>query len=356
MLSHFRGISLALCLLVLVCGCEAVATALLINELLDEGAPKREWSGVVRDSIGRAAEGLTVQVTAELPDTDDIMRYSDVTNQDGEYKVSYRWHEQVVYSLRVLDNASVIWEQYFGTVELDNFITDITISGTAGADISGVVTDQADDPLEDVLLVIATLNALDETPTLLLTTGGDAMYDSTNEAGIYGFDADIDKYVIVCAFHPDYGFAYAVDEDADNDGSVALNIQLADAGSYSVDVQVVDINDDPVAMQVLSAARQFRLRLEQPYNLSPAVDDVVDEAGLFSGMAGVPSDYHPVPVTIDVQATGLSGIAEGADNVQGGVYQLSLLSIASDEPATALIVGDNPLVLSEDSTVVVKVN
>jgi len=70
----------------------------------------------------------------------------------------------------------------------------------------------------------------------------------------------------------------------------------------------------------------------------------------------VPSDYHPVSVTIDVQATSLSGIAEGEDNVQGGVYQLSLLNIASDEPATALVVGDNPLVLSEDATVVVKVN
>lgn len=356
MLSHFRWIAPLACLLVLAASCETVVTALLLNELLSESAPKREWTGVVRDSIGRPAEGMTVQVTAELPDTDDIMRYSDVSNQDGEYKVSYRWHEEVVYILRVLDNANVIWEQYVGSIELDNYITDITISGTAGAEISGVVTDQADQPLEDVLLVIATLNALDETPTVILTTGGDAMYDSTNEAGIYGFDADIDQYVIVCAFHPDYGFAYAVDEDADNDGSVALNIRLADAGSYSVDVQVVDINDDPVAMQVLTAARQFRLRLEQPYNLSPAVDDVVDEAELFSGMNGVPSDYHPVPVTIDVQATGLNGMAEGEDNVQGGVYQLSLLNIADDDPATALIVGDNPLVLSEDSTVVVKVN
>ena len=39
-------------------GCSTVITALLINELLNDEAPKRNWSGVVRDTTGEPVGGM----------------------------------------------------------------------------------------------------------------------------------------------------------------------------------------------------------------------------------------------------------------------------------------------------------
>ena len=86
------------------------------------------------------------------------------------------------------------------------------------------------------------------------------------------------------------------------------------------------------------------------------VDDVVADEGLFPGLVGSPSASHPATVTLTVQATGANGIAENAAEVRGGTYDLTLLRVPDDNPATALVQSDNPLVLYADTTVIVRVN
>jgi hypothetical protein len=202
----------------------------------------------------------------------------------------------------------------------------------------------------------ASASSLDDTPVALLDTDGNVNYVVTNDSGVFDLQGNVGKYGIVCAFHPDHGFAYAYAEDTDANGSIPLNIDMGAPGTYNVSVKVVDGTLTPLANQVLSADRRFRLRLYQPFNLGSVVDQVVADNGLFPGLVGDPSELHQATVTISVLSTGDDGIAELNEDAVGGNYNLELLKVDSDEAATALVLTDTPLVLYKDTTVVVRVN
>jgi hypothetical protein len=75
--------------------CSTIVAALLINELLNDEAPKRKWTGTVTDTTGEPVGGLLVQVRAEVEGDDDTLSFSDTTGLDGKYEIGYRWHEDV---------------------------------------------------------------------------------------------------------------------------------------------------------------------------------------------------------------------------------------------------------------------
>jgi hypothetical protein len=340
----------------LLTSCSTIVAALLVRELLNDEAPKRTWSGVVRDTTGSPVGGLLVQVRAEIEGDPDFLSYSGTTNLDGEYQVGYRWHEDVSYAVRVVHEGVVFAEEHFGRIELKDMETDFVIQGSVVTELSGVVTDWQGDPLEDVALVGASALTLSGTPSVLLDGDGDPLYYATNASGIYQLEGSIGRYGIVCAYHPDHGFAYGYGEDDDSDGSIPLNIAMGEAGTFTVSVQVVDGVGAPISDQVLDPARQFRLRLRQPWNLGTVMDEVVDAHELFPGLVGVPSDTHPETLTITVQSTDADGIADQSAEVAGGVYELSLVNVEDDNPATALVESDDPLVLHADGTVIVRVS
>jgi hypothetical protein len=348
-------VGLLACLWMLT-SCSTIVAALLVRELLNEEAPKRTWSGAVRDTTGSPVGGLLVQVRAELEGDADFLSYSGTTNLDGEYQVGFRWHGDVSYSVRVVHEGIVFAEEHFGRIELQDMQTDFVIQGSVVSELSGVVTDWQGDPLEDVVLVGASALTLSGTPSILLDGEGDPVYYVTNASGIYQLEGSIGRYGIVCAYHPDHGFAYAYAEDDDSDGSIPLNIAMGEAGTYTVEVQVTEGTGTPISQQVLDPARQFRLRLSQPWNLGTVTDEVVDAHELFPGLVGVPSDVHPETMTVSVQSTGVGGVADQSAEVAGGVYELLLLNIHDDNPATALVESENPLVLHTGATVIVRVN
>jgi len=355
MLKHGAILGLLACLW-LAAGCETLVTAYLINELLNDEAPAHQWSGTVRDTSGQPVSDVTVEVKAELQGDADFLRYTDTTDQDGEYSIKWRWHQDVVYKLRVVKDGVLFAEENFGHVESKDQHTDLVVQGSVSAELSGMIRDWQGDPLEGVVVVGASATALDATPSVLLDGQGETTYYVTSESGIYTLEGSVGRYGIVCAYHPDHGFAYAYAEDSDEDGSIALNINMGDSGEYTVEVQVVDGAAVPVANQVLPASRQFRLRLEQPWNLGTVVDGVVADHGLFPGLVGQPSDGHPDTTAITIQSTGDDGIADSSEELPGGVYQLKLLNVHNDDPATALVTSASPLVLHMDDVVVVRVN
>ncbi|MFO7697138.1 MAG: hypothetical protein R6X16_08275, partial [Anaerolineae bacterium] len=58
---------LAAVVILVASGCAGVAGALLINELLDNQAPERTWSGTVSDSNGQPVDGVTESFTPAAP-------------------------------------------------------------------------------------------------------------------------------------------------------------------------------------------------------------------------------------------------------------------------------------------------
>lgn len=341
---------------ILLASCTSALVGYLIYDYLNDSAPKLWWRGTVTDGAGEPVEGLLVQVRAEVLGDDDILSFSDTTDTAGAYDVRFRYNEEVSYTLRALDGESIVFERFIGKIDETEQLTDISLSGIFNAEISGVVTDAAGDPLQNVIILGAFANSLNDVPTVLRDDEDAPLFDQTNEAGIYELNGRMDNYAVVCAYHPDHGFAYASAHDADNDGSVGVNITMGAAGEYDVDVQVVDALGAPIADQILAMDRQFRLRLSQKWDFSAEMDTVVVDNGLFAGRNVTPSDQQPLDVTIAVQATGTDGIAQGQANVAGGTYDLELVNIGDDQPATALVNSDNPLALSEDTVVVVRVN
>lgn len=337
-------------------GCSTIVTALLINELLNDEAPKRTWTGTVTDTTGEPVGGLLVQVRAEIEGDDDILSFSDTTGLDGKYQIGYRWHKEVEYTVRVVFDSVVFAEEFIGQIELKDQVTDFVIQGAVSTALSGVVRDHLGDPIKGVVVIGASAAALDDTPVAILDSEGELQFALTGDSGVYEIEGSVGKYGIACAFHPDHGFAYAFDEDDDANGSIPLNIDMGAPGTYEVSVQVVDGTVAPLANQVLSADRRFRLRLYQPFNLGSIVDQVVADQGLFPGLVGDPSGLHQSTVTISVLSTGDDGIAQLSEDATGGNYSIELLEVDSDEPATALVLSETPLVLFEDTAVVVRVN
>ncbi|MEZ5339626.1 MAG: carboxypeptidase-like regulatory domain-containing protein [bacterium] len=115
-------------LLSVCASCGAAVAALLIRELLNDEAPKRTWTGTVRDSEGNGIGGVLVQVRAEVSGDDDTISYSDETDFNGEYRIGYRWNEKVDYSIRVVFEDQVLTEQQIGKVELGDQSTDFVVT------------------------------------------------------------------------------------------------------------------------------------------------------------------------------------------------------------------------------------
>jgi hypothetical protein len=342
--------------IILTTGCSQLITAYLVSQLLDDSAPKRTWSGVVRDTSNKPVEGVEVQVRGEVEGDTNIMKFTDTTDAEGKYQIKFRWNKQVQYTVQIVHEGVVMANEEFGTIQLGDRSNDFVIQGAVKVQLSGVVRGPNGQPLNGVLLIGASATALNATPVVLLNTTGKTQYQVTSDSGVYTLEGTIGRYGIVCAYHPDYGFAYVYGEDTDHNGSIALNLDMGASGNFNVKIQVVDGTLQPIASQILPAARQFRCRLGVPFNLGSAVDAAVSENSLFQGLVGKPSDKHPNAVTFTVQATGANGIAEDQRVVAGGSYQLTLLNVLNDEQATALVRSENPLVLHEDSTVAVQVN
>lgn len=351
----------ALMALVLVCsvlayGCSALVAAYLINELLDDKAPKRTWSGHVRDTAGQPVAGVEVSVRGTVETDTNVATFKDITDTAGFYSIRFRYNKDVSYAVRVEAGGVVLAEVDYGTIENSDRTSDLVIQGAVNVELSGVVQGPDGLPLKDVVVVGASASALDGTPVALLADGSKVQYDVTSDAGVFSLNGSISKYGIVCAFHPDHGFAYAYGEDTDGNGSIALTIVMGTKGEYDLRAQVIDANNNPLAPQILQPSRQFRLRLQTPFNLSPTMDIAVSENGLFPGLLGDPSDFHPPAMTLTVQAVGASGYSSNSMQVAGGTYQVSLLNVGDDEPATALIKSANPLALYQDTSVTVQVN
>jgi hypothetical protein len=339
----------------LLASCTTILSALLIQELLDDKAPRFNWTGVVEDTTGEPVEGVEVEVRGEVSGDEEIATFDDVTDNTGSYDITFRYNEEVSYSVRVTKDGSILAEQSFGRVDDGDKVTNFTIQGTVNASISGTVEDSAGDPIEDAVLIAATAADANDAPTVL-KIDDNIRFDVSGESGIYEIEGAVQDIVIVCAYHPEHGFAYGVTEDDDSDGNVALNMVMGGAGNHDVQVQVVDSGGNPIALQVLAAERQFRLRLDTPYNLGESIDEIVMAEALFPGLIGVPSDSHPQPETLSVVATSLGGFAEGSLEVPGSTYDISLLNIGDSDPATALVNSANPLPVDGDETVIVRVN
>ncbi len=348
--------ALVLCAGLSLTGCSTLISAYLVKELLNDEAPRYKWSGVVQNTAGDPVKDVKVEVRGEVSGDDNIATFSDTTDNTGSYSITFRYNGNVSYKVRVSKDGTVLAEQSFGEVEKGNKTTNFTLQGTVNATISGTVEDSAGDPIEDVLLIAATVDELTDDPTVLLDTDNNPRYVQSGESGIYSIDGSIGTYAIVCAYHPDHGFAYAYAEDSDGDGSVALNLVMGADGDHEVRVRVVDSGGNPIPLQVLSSDRQFRLRMDTPFNLSESIDDVVSAEALFPGLVGVPSDTHPQAETLSVQATSLGGFAEGSLIVPGSTYLISLLNISSNQPATAIVNTANPLPVDGDETIDVRVN
>ncbi len=348
--------ALVLVFSVLVYGCSALVAAYLINQLLDEKAPKRTWSGHVRDTAGQPVAGVEVSVRGTVETDTNIASFKDSTDTEGFYSIKFRWNKDVAYDVRVESGGVVLAEVEYGTIENSDRTSDLIIQGAVNVQLEGIVQGPDGLPLKDVAVVGASATAMDGTPVALLADGSKIQYDVTSDAGVFSLSGSISKYGIVCAFHPDHGFAYAYGEDTDGNGSIAFTVVMGAKGEYDVKAQVIDTNNNPLTPQILQPSRQFRLRLQTPFNLSPTMDIAVAENGLFPGLVGDPSDMHPEMKMLTVQAVGANGFSSNMVQVAGGTYQVTLLNVADDNLATALIKSANPLALYQDTTVTVQVN
>jgi hypothetical protein len=355
---NFKRIFFALVLLgvTFACSCSALVAAYLINQLLDEKAPKKTWSGHVYDHLGDPVAGVTVEVHGSVSGDSNIAKYSDGTDVQGFYSITYRWNDKVEYSIHVLSGTTELASIDYGKVEKTDRVTDINITGSVNMELSGIIRDGAGQPLSGVLVVGASAAERGESPAEFKKSNGKVDYDITNAAGIFALTGSISKYGIICAYHPDHGFAYRDGEDLTDSGSIDLSLAMGNTGTYNVRAQVVDATSNPVASQVLSGARQFRLRLQTPWNMAATIDKAVAENGLFPGLSGEPGDDHPSVQTLIVQATGANGFSTSSIDVPGSSYEVELLNINDNTAATALVLSDNPLALYQASTVLVRVN
>ena len=350
-------LALAFALSILAYSCSAIVAAYLVNQLLNDKAPKKTWSGHVKDSTGDPVAGVKVEVRGTVAGDSNVATFADETDATGYFAIAFRWNQNVEYSIRVTQGGVVLKEVDYGTIDKSDRVSELTINGAVNVELSGIVKGPDGLPLKGVVVVGASADGLDMTP-VPFQSGGKIQYKITNDAGIYSLTGAVSKYGVVCAYHPDRGFAYSYKDDSDKNGSIPIDdIVMGAVGEYTVKAQVVDNNGTPLTPQVLSPARQFRLRLQTPFNLSSAVNVVVAENGLFPGLAGDPGDTHPDAVTLTVQAVGASGFSTSTIQVPGSSYQIYLLNVNNDDPATALVFGTaNPLPLYQNSTVVVKVN
>jgi hypothetical protein len=340
----------------LLSGCSSAILGYLVYDYLNDSAPNLWWRGTVTDSTSVPVAGMLVKVRAEILGKNDVMDFSDTTDEEGNFDIKFRWSSEVSYTLRVYDGDEVVKETVVGKVNKAEQKTDITLDGVYNAEISGVVRDAAGNTLQNVVIIAALADTLTAAPTLMRDRDAALVFDETNEGGIYDIKGRLLNYAIVCAYHPDYGFAYAYAEDTDHDGSIGLNIVMGGAGDYDVDVKVVNGLGLPIVSQVLSTEQQFRLRMSQRWDFRDEMDAVVVDNGLFPGRNVTPSDQHPEPVIFAVQATDVNGMVQGVDNIPGATYELNLLRIGDDQPATALVTSESPLALAEDSIVVVRIN
>lgn len=108
--------------------CAGVVAALLVRELLNDEAPKRTWTGSVLDDQGAGVGGVLVQVRAEVSGDDDQISFSDETSFDGSYRIGFRWHKDVNYTIRVVNNDVVLAEQLIGKIELSDQMTDFVVN------------------------------------------------------------------------------------------------------------------------------------------------------------------------------------------------------------------------------------
>lgn len=347
---------IAVAAVVIATSCSSIAAYWLVKELLDEKAPRRQWRGVVTDRLGFGIEDALVTVTATVVGDEEDVAFNDLTNASGEYEIKFRWHEDIRYSLTVDIDSHVVAEKYEGRVELHDQQTDFTIDTfNVSASLFGEVTDYRGDPLAGVLIIGATVDSPSGTPEVL--EGGDGLmaWATTDSAGYYEIDGGLLRYGIICAYHPDFGWAYSYDDEKRSNGSINLDTSMGRPGAYTVQVQVVD-NLGPISDLILSAGQRFRIRFDQPFDLSSEVDQIVDGEGLFPDLIGLPSSSHPVRETLSVLATIGNGFAEEFITLGGGNYSIELLEVGSSSPATAILESANPLVLHESTVLTVRVN
>lgn len=348
---------IAVAAVVIATSCSSIAAYWLIKELLDEKAPRREWRGLVTDRLGFGIEDAKVTVTATVVGDDDDVAFNDLTNASGEYEIKFRWHEDIRYSLTVDIDNHVVAEKYEGRVELHDQTTDFSIDTfNVSASLFGVVSDFRGDPLAGVLVLGATVDSPTGTPEVLEGSDGLMVWATTDSAGYYEIDGGLLRYGIICAYHPDFGWAYSYDDEKRSNGSINLDTSMGRPGSYTVQVQVVDAQGQPISDQILSAERRFRVRFDQPFDLSTDVDQIVDGEGLFPDLVGLPSNSHPARQTLSVIATLGNGFAEDFITLAGGNYHIDILKIDSGTPATADMQSANPLVLYETTVLTVRVN
>jgi hypothetical protein len=334
--------------------CSSLVVGYLVNNYLNDKAPIFTWRGSVVDTDNRGIPDATVRVRAEVAGDDSVLDFTGLTDGTGHYQIPFKYSAKVSYRLSVLIDDVVVAERNVGASskgdQRDDFVID---SAGTQLEVSGVVRDANGDPIDDALVLVG--SAVTEGGAVaLFQDSGDAAFVETSASGAYDLTGSANEHIVVVAFHPAHGFAYATGEADDDD--LALNLEMGAVGEHAVHVQVVDGNGDPLPSQVLDPARQFRLRLRTPYDLSEEVDEVVADNSLFPELSGEPSDLQPASKLFTVQSTGANGIADGELSVSGGTYDLELLERDSTDPATAIVLSDNPLPLAGESTVVVRVN
>jgi hypothetical protein len=346
--------SIAACVFSASCG--GLLTAYLVQQLLDDSAPKRTWSGKVTNPGGDPVEGLRVEVRASATGDNNVLTFDDATDEGGIYAIKFRWNENVSFTLRIYEGETMLTEKFIGKVSLGDQTTDFVVQSAISTSISGSIREIGGEAIQGALIIGGSFSDELPEPVLFVDNEGATAFDLSGESGVYELNGPVAQKAIVCAYHPDHGFAYGVAEDTDGDGSVALDIAMGNAGQFNVSVQVVDGLSVPIANQILSSERQFRLRLEAPYNFGTEIDEVVADNALFGGLSGEPSDSHPSSATLIVQSTGNDGIADGQLELEGGSFDIRLLKLDSSDPATALVLSDDPIALGADTVIVVRVN
>lgn len=115
----------------LLSSCGAAIAALLVRELLNDEAPKRTWIGNVTDSEGAAVGGVLVQIKAEVSGDKENVSFSDETDNNGDYRIGYRWNKDVNYTIRVVFQDEILAEQFVGKIELGDQTTDFVLPPAA---------------------------------------------------------------------------------------------------------------------------------------------------------------------------------------------------------------------------------
>ena len=72
--------------------------------------------------------GVLVQVRANVSGDDDTVSYSDETDFTGAYQIGDRWNEKVDYSIRVVFEEQVLFEEQVGKIELGDQQKDMVVA------------------------------------------------------------------------------------------------------------------------------------------------------------------------------------------------------------------------------------